>query len=452
MAIHLSDHFTYARLLRFTLPAVAMSLFTAVYSLTDGWFVSNYAGKEALAAVTLVFPLLGVLGAAGFMLGAGGCAHVGRLLGEGMHEEARQAFSLCIYATLALGTLLALLGQLVLEPLMACFGASGGTLAQSVLYGRISLLSLPCFMLQFCFQPFFACAERPRLGLAVTLGAGLCNMALDALLVAGLGYGLAGAATATAVSEALGGLAPLACFARAGQGPLALGRPLRPALAWGFLGRACANGCSEFLINVAYPLLTCLYNWRLMRLAGEDGVAAFGAQLYISYFFVAVFIGYALGSAPLVSFSFGAGTHAELANVFRKSLAVNALAGLVLAGLCLALAGPLAACYAGYDEALCALAARAIRLIAPMFLICWVNIWGSAFFTAVGQGLASGLIAGLRTLVFGSLAVLLLPEVLGLDGVWLGWSAAELACIGVTCPLLVRARREPARRNREGKA
>ncbi|MBR5050350.1 MAG: hypothetical protein IKX75_03320, partial [Desulfovibrio sp.] len=260
-----------------------------------------------------------------------------------------------------------------------------------------------------------------------------------------------------AASEALGGLAPLACFARAGQSPLALGRPLRPALAWGFLGRACANGCSEFLINVAYPLLTCLYNWRLMRLAGEDGVAAFGAQLYISYFFVAVFLGYALGSAPLVSFNFGAGTHAELANVFRKSLVLNALAGLVLAGLCLALAGTLAACYAGYDEALCALAARAIRLLAPMFLVCWVNIWGSAFFTAIGQGLASGLIAGLRTLVFGSLAVLLLPEALGLDGVWLGWCAAELACLGVTCPLLVRARRDPARRDparreRAGKA
>ena len=444
MAIHLSDRFTYGRLLRFTLPAVAMSLFTSVYSVADGWFVSNYAGKEALAAVTLVFPLLGVLGAAGFMLGAGGCAHVGRLLGEGRRREARQAFSLCIYATLALGTLLALVGQLVLEPLMACFGASGGTLAQSVLYGRISLLSLPCFMLQFCFQPFFACAERPRLGLAVTVGAGLANIALDALLVAGLGWGLAGAAMATAASEALGGLAPLACFARARQGQLALGRPLRAHRAWRFLAGACANGCSEFLINIAFPLLTCLYNWRLMHLAGEDGVAAFGAQLYISYFFTAVFLGYALGNAPIISFNAGAGTLAELDSVFRKSLVLNALAGLVLAGLCLALAGPLAACYAGYDQALCALARRAIALLSPTFLIGWINIWGSAFFTAIGRGLASGLIASLRTLVFGSLAVLCLPKVLGLDGVWLGGSCAELACLGVTCLLLVRARRERA--------
>ena len=440
MAIRLSDHFGYGRLIRFTLPAVAMTLFTSAYCVADGWFVSNFAGKEALAAVTLVFPLLGVLGACGFMLGAGGASAAGRLLGEGRAEEARQAFSSCIYAAFALGLALALLGQLLLEPACALFGASGETLAQSVLYGRISLLSLPCFILQFCFQPFFAAAEKPRLGLAVTVGAGLANIVLDALLVMELGWGLAGAAWATAASETLGGLAPIACFALSRSGPLALGRPLPSGRTWRFLAGACANGCSEFLANVAYPLLTCLYNWRLLGLAGEDGVAAFGALMYASYFFIAVLLGYALGSAPIASFHFGAGSRRELANVFRRSLVLNALAGLALAGLCFALAEPLAAFYAGYDGALCALTARALRLFAPMFLVCWINVYGSSFLTAIGCGLASGAVASLRTLAFGSLAVLLLPEALGLDGVWLAWGAAETATAFASVFLLARAR------------
>ncbi len=356
------------------------------------------------------------------MLGTGGAAAVGRLLGAGRKKEANQAFSLCIYAVLALGAVLALLGQLVLEPLMARFGASGETLGQSVLYARISLLSLPCFILEFCFQPFYATAERPRLGLAVTSGAGLANVLLDAFLVMGLGWGLAGAAWATAISEALGGSVPLACFIRSGQGLLSLGRPLSPRQAWRFLVRACGNGCSEFLANVAYPLLTCLYNWRLLRLAGEDGVAAFGAIMYLSCFFNAVLQGFALGSAPLASFNFGAGSRRELANVFRKSVVLNAAASLVLAGLCFALAEPLAALYTGYDGGLYALTSHALKLYSPMFLICWVNTYGASSLTALGRSLASAAIASLRTFAFGMLAIILLPELLGLDGVWLAWA------------------------------
>ncbi|MBO4369180.1 MAG: hypothetical protein J5803_03665, partial [Desulfovibrio sp.] len=337
MPIHLSDHFSYSRLLSFTLPSVVMMLFTSIYVVVDGFFVANFTGKQCFAAITLIFPLLGVLGAAGFMLGAGGAAVVGKMLGEKKDDEAKRTFSFFVAATGSAGILLSLFGQYFLEPIALFLGARGEMLDSSLLYGRICIFSLPAFMLQFFFQPFFVTAERPKLGLAITVAAGVSNMLLDALLVAVLDLGLAGAALATVASECVGGFLPLCYFAMPNKSLLALCRfQINLPQLWA----ACANGMSEMLINVAYPLLMGIYNAQLLRISNEDGVAAFGVLLYVSFVFTALFLGYALGSAPLVSYNLGAGRPKELRNLFRKSLCINALTGLVLTGLSYCAAEP----------------------------------------------------------------------------------------------------------------
>ncbi|MCR5813924.1 MAG: hypothetical protein K6G15_05495 [Desulfovibrio sp.] len=435
MAIHLSDHFSYSRLLAFTLPSVVMMLFTSIYVVVDGFFVANYTGKNGLAAITLIFPLLGVLGAAGFMLGSGGAAIVGKMLGEKQKALAQSTFSFFVAVTAVSGLLLSLLGQCLLEPVAKLLGARDEILSASLLYGRITLLSLPAFMLQFFFQPFFVTSEKPKLGLWVTVIAGLSNMLLDALLVAVLDFGLVGAALATAVSELLGGLLPIGYFLRKNTSLLALCRfqvHLPRLLA------ACGNGLSEFLINVAYPLLMAVYNAQLLRISDENGVAAFGVLLYISYVFIALFLGYAIGCAPLVSYNLGAGRPKELHNLLRKSLCINAVTGLILTLLAFFAARPLAEIFTGYDRELTDLSSRALMLYAPVFLLAWVNIYGSSFFTALNNGLASALIACLRTLVFGLAAILILPIFLGLDGVWISWSCGELATLLVTVWLFRR--------------
>ena len=439
MTIRLSDRFSYKRLLRFTCPAIAMMLFTSIYSVVDGYFVSNFAGKSALAAMTLIVPLLGMLGAIGFMLGTGGAAIVGKLLGEGRAAEAQRSFSLFVYVALGGGALLALAGEAVIGPLARLLGAEGELLAGSLVYGRICLLSLPFFMLQFLFQTFFVTAEKPKLGLAVTVAAGCTNMLLDALLVALLGWGLTGAALATALSECIGGGLPLLYFARKNTSLLRL---TRPGFSARMLGRACGNGASEFLNNIAFSYLIVLYNYQLLRLAGENGVAAFGILLYVSFVFSTIFAGYAIGVAPLFSYNFGAGRRDELKNLCAKSLVLNAGAGLFVALFCAWAAGPVARAFTGYDPALCQLSTRAIRLFAPAFLLLWANVFASSLFPALNNGRVSALIALLRMFVFGTLSLVIMPLLFGLDGLWCAWTMAELASLAVSlsCFLHLRGR------------
>ncbi len=438
MDIHLSDHFTYSRLIRFTLPAISMMVVTSLYTVVDGFFVSNFAGKNALAAITLIFPVLGILASLGFMMGTGGAALVGKRLGQGRKADARRAFSLLVCATFFVGLVLASLGQVFIQDIAVLLGAEGEMLAGSVLYARISLVSLPFFMLQFFFQTFFSTAEKPRLGLLVTVAAGCANILLDAVFVALCGWGLMGAALATAISEFLGGGLPLFYFARKNTSLLRLTWPrfsLRDLL------KAGGNGASEFLNNIAFSFLMMLYNWQLLRLAGETGVAAFGILLYVTFIFATIFGGYAIGSSPLVSYNFGANRRTELQNIFRKSLVLNSLAGLGIGLFCAVAAGPFARLFTGYDAALCELTTRAIRLFAPTFFFSWATVFGSAFFTALNNGAISALIAVLHMFVFGGLAILLLPALLGLDGVWCAWPVAELLSLLATAFFLLRCRK-----------
>ena len=438
MRIQLSEHFTYSKLLRFTLPSIVMMIFTSIYGVVDGVFVSNFVGKTPFAAVNLIMPLLIILGALGFMIGTGGTAIVAKTLGEGKPELANQYFSLLVYTGLIGGTAVGVLGIVFVRPVAAALGAEGQMLEDCVLYSRIILAANPFFILQNIFQSFFVTAEKPKLGLYVTVGAGVTNIVLDALLVAVFPMGLAGAAAATALSQTVGGLVPVFYFLRKNDSLLRL---TKTKLYGKILLKTCTNGSSELMSNISASVVTILYNLQLMRLAGEDGIAAYGAIMYVAFIFAAIFIGYAVGSAPIISFHYGAENTEELKSLLRKSVVLAAGAGAAMALLATLASAPLSKIFVGYDQDLYQMTVHGFRLFAFSFLLSGFNIFGSSFFTALNNGLISALISFLRTLIFQCASVLILPIFLGLDGVWLSIAAAEAAAFAVTLICLAANRR-----------
>ena len=414
-----------------------MMIFTSIYSVVDGLFVSNLAGKTPFAALNLIFPFLMFLGIVGFMFGTGGSALIGKTLGEGNSEKANRIFSLLVCSGFVAGTLFAIVGWPLLDNISRLLGADEAMVDDCVMYGRILLIALPFFILQIMFQELLVTAEKPRLGLRVTLVAGVLNMVLDYLLIAVFGLGLKGAAWATALSQMSGALIPLIYFLFPNSSLLRLGRPEWDGAA---LLQTCFNGMSEFFSNVANTVVSMLYNYQLMKYIGEDGVAAFGVVMYLAFVFVAIMIGYSIGSAPIVSFHYGAGNKLELKNVFRKSVMLIAVIGVLQFVLAQLLARPLAHIFVGYDRDLCDLTCRALRIYSVSFLLMGFNGYASSFFTALNNGVVSAVLSTNRTLVCETLAVLLLPLLFGVDGIWFAIIFAESTALLLTASMLLKHR------------
>lgn len=438
-AIQLSDHFTRKRLLRFSLPSIVMMVFTSIYGVVDGYFVSNYTGKTPFAAVNLIMPFLMILGGVGFMFGTGGGALIAKTMGEGKAEKADKLFSMTVYASILCGLVLTAVGLLFLRPFARLMGAEGELLENSLLYGTINLIALPFYILQYEFQCLFATAEKPKLGLYVTVASGVANMVLDWLLVAVLPFGLAGAAAATAASQFIGGVFPLVYFARKNSSRLHLTRcrlELRP------LGCICANGSSELMGNISMSLVNMLYNVQLMQYVGEDGIAAYGVLMYVSMIFQAIFIGYSVGTAPIVSYHYGAQNREELKSLLRKAIFIVAIAALCMFAAGELLAAPLSRLFVAYDEELLQMTTHAFAIFSFSFLFSGFAINGSSFFTALNDGLTSALISFLRTLVFQVAAVLLFPLLWGLDGIWFSIVAAEIMAVLATIFFLLKKQKK----------
>ena len=435
--IRLSDHFTYSKLLRFTLPSIVMMVFTSIYGVVDGLFVSNFVGKTAFASVNLVMPFVMILGGMGFMIGTGGTALVSKILGQGDPDTANRTFSMMVLFTLALGIVLSAAGIVFMRPVSRFLGATDAMMDDCVLYGRIVTGFTFAFMLQNVFQSFFIAAEKPKLGLKVTVAAGLANMVLDALFIAVFNWGVAGAAIATGLSQCVGGVLPLVYFLRPNSSLLRLSPTrlrLRPILA------ACGNGSSELMSNISSSVVSMLYNFQLMRLAGEDGVSAYGVLMYVQFIFISIYIGYSIGCAPVVSYHFGAQNHGELKNLLGKSVLLMGCTGVVLTALAMALADPLSRLFVGYDAGLFALTSHAFRLFAWSFLLAGFNIYASGFFTALNNGGISAAISFLRTLVFQSASVLILPIFLDVDGIWWAITVAEVFAFLISVTFLLAKR------------
>lgn len=438
MHIQLSDHFNYSKLLRYAFPSVIMLVFTSIYGVVDGFFVSNFVGKTPFSAVNFIMPFLMILGAVGFMFGTGGSALISQAMGEGKEEKANHLFSLIVYTSFICGVILAVLGIIFIRPIAAALGAEGQLLEDSITYGRIILLAIPAYVLQYEFQCLFATAEKPALGLYVTIAAGFTNIILDALFVAVFPFGLEGAAAATAISQCVGGIVPLVYFARQNNSRLRLGKTAFDRSA---LTKTCINGSSELMSNISMSVVSMLYNAQLLKYAGADGVAAYGVLMYVSFIFQGVFIGYSVGTAPIVGYHYGAGNRQELKNLLKKSLVLTGIFAVIMFAAAFALAKPLALIFVSYDKELLNMTVHAFSIFSFSFLCSGFAIYGSSFFTALGDGLTSAAISFLRTLVFQTLAVLILPLFLKLNGIWISIVCAEGMALIVTA-LFLRLKRK----------
>ena len=436
--IQLSDHFTYGRLLRVTLPSIVMMIFTSIYGVVDGIFVSNFAGKTAFAAINLIMPYLMVFGTLGFMVGTGGTALVSMTLGLGDKKKANEVFSMLIYFSIIGGVILTVLSILFMRPAAVALGATGQMLEDCVLYGNIVQLALTAYILQYAFQSFCVTAEKPNLSLGMTVASGVCNIVLDALFVGVFGWGLVGAAVATAIAQILGGMIPIIYFLRPNDSLLRLGKCRFDGNA---LLRTCTNGSSELMSNLSMSLVRMLYNLQLMKYAGEDGIAAYGVIMYVNFIFISIYVGFAIGSAPIAGYNHGAQNHEELKGLLRRSTVILAGFAGVMTAAAVLLAEPLSAIFVSYDAGLYEMTVRAFRIYSLSFLVCGFNIFGSSFFTALNNGLISAVISFIRTLVCQTAAVMLLPLAFGLDGIWWSILAAEAAAMVLTVYFLVRNRK-----------
>lgn len=435
--IQLSDHFSYSKLLRFTLPSMVMMVFTSIYGVVDGIFVSNFVGKTPFAAINLIMPLLMFLGIVGFMFGSGGSALIAKTIGEGNNERANRIFSMLVVVGILSGIVLGVLGYLLVKPVAIMLGATGKLLNDSVVYGQIVLVALPFFTLQNMFQSLFVTAERPKMGLLVTVISGVLNIILDIVFILLFDWGLMGAAFATVLSQVVGGVIPVFYFAFPNTSLLHIVKPLFDFKA---LWQTTLNGMSEFFSTVSMTVVSALYNYQLMKYIGEDGVAAYGVIMYITFIFFTLFIGFSMGSAPIVSYNYGARNDEELKNVFLKSVHIIALisAGLVI--VTQFLARPLSLLFAGYDSDLLELTVMAFRIYSISFLLAGFNGYVSSFFTALNNGVVSAVLATARTLVFETIAVLVLPLVFGLDGIWFAVILAEIMALVLSLLMLRKYR------------
>lgn len=437
MNIQLSDHFSYKKLLHFTLPSIIMMIFTSIYGVIDGLFVSNFAGKTPFAAVNFIMPFLMMLGAVGFMFGTGGSALIAKTMGEGDYEKANRLFSMFVAVSICCGIVIAGFAYTFIRQIAAFLGAEGRLLNDCVTYGRIIIIAIPAYILQMEFQSFFITAEKPQLGLAVTVASGVVNMVLDALFIIVFSWGLKGAAIATGLSQVVGGVIPMVYFYRENTSLLRIGKTEFDGKA---LVKACTNGSSELMSNISMSLVSMLYNVQLIKYAGEDGVAAYGVLMYVNLVFLAIFIGYSIGTAPVIGYHYGAENHNELKSLLAKSMIIICDASVSMLVLSIALTKPLSRLFVGYDETLLQLTVRGFYFFSLSFLFAGINIFSSSFFTALNNGLISALISFLRTLVFQISAVMLLPLIWEIDGIWISIAAAELASAVIALALIAANR------------
>jgi putative MATE family efflux protein len=435
MKIQLSDHFTYGKLLRFTLPSIIMMIFTSIYGVVDGIFVSNFAGKTSFAAINLIMPYLMVFGTLGFMIGTGGTALISKTLGMGDRKKANEIFSMLTYVSIIGGIILTVISMVFMRPAARLLGAEGQMLEDCVTYGLIVQTALTAYILQFAFQSFCVTAEKPNLSLGMMMVAGVCNIVLDALMVPQ--WGLVGAAVATAIAQIIGAIIPIVYFVRPNNSLLRLGKCRFDGKA---LLRTCTNGSSELMSNLSMSLVGMLYNVQLLNYAGEDGIAAYGVIMYVNFVFIAVFIGFAIGSAPLIGYNYGADNRPELKNLFRKSLILLGAFALLMTAAAELLAAPLSGIFVSYDQNLMEITTRGFMIYSLSFLLCGFNIFGSSMFTALNNGLVSAVISFLRTLVCQTCAVMILPLFFGLDGIWCSIVVAELAALLLTVGCFVKYR------------
>ena len=437
--ISLSEHFTYKKLIKFTLPTIIMMIFTSIYGVVDGLFISNVVKGNAFASVNLIMPVIMIIGTIGFMFGTGGSALISKTLGEGNSEKANRYFSMLIYLEIILGIIFTIIGLLFLEPIAILLKATKDMLPDCLTYGRILLIGMTAFILQNSFQSFLVAAEKPSFGLIISIIAGLTNMILDFLFIYVFKWGVAGAAIATVMSQFVGAIIPMIYFIKKNMSPLRLGKTkfeLSPIV------KTCTNGSSEMVTNLSMSLVNILFNMQLMKLVGSNGVSAYGIIMYVGFLFVGTYVGYSVGSAPIISYHYGAGNKEELKSLLRKSLKLLGIISIIMTLLAEIFAYPLASIFVSYDKELLSLTINALRLYSLSYIISWFNIYASSFFTALNNGFVSALISFVRTLIFQVISILILPKLVGINGIWLSILVAEVLSLIVSIICLIKNKKK----------
>ncbi len=427
--MELSEHFTYRKLIKFTIPTIIMMIFTSIYGVVDGIFVSNCVGADAFASVNLIMPALMILGSIGFMIGTGGSALVSKTIGEGDKKKANEYFSMLVYLLIIIGIILTLIGVFVIKPASRLLGADDNMIPDCVTYGTTIILFLVAFVLQNCFQSFIIVAGKPTFGLIVSIIMGLTNMFLDFLFMYVFKMGVFGAALATGISQLIGCIIPLVYFIHNNDGTLRL---VKAKFDGKVIIKSCINGSSEMLTNLSMSLVNMLYNIQLMKYIGSNGVVAYGIIMYVGFIFVGTYLGYSVGTAPIIGYHYGAENTDELKSLLNKSLKLILVTSFIMTGLAEILSKLLASIFVSYDVELLEMTTRAIRLFSLSYIISGFNIFASSFFTALNNGVVSGVISFLRTLLFQVAMILILPLILGLDGIWLAVVFAEILALIVS--------------------
>lgn len=440
MNIQLSDHFTYGKLIRFTMPSILMMLFTSIYGMVDGFFISNFVGKSAFAAINMIIPYLQILGGIGAMLGVGGSALVAKTLGEKNIPKARSYFTMMLYLMLFTGVLASIIGIFFIEPVAYLFGATESMLPDIKTYGIICLLFNLFLQAQYTFQNYLVVAEKPKFALKVIIIAGVTNMVLDAVFMGLLGMGVEGAALATGLSQCIAGILPFLWFlSKKNTSPLHFTRTkfeFKPML------QACINGSSEMLSSISGSITGILYNRQLMAYAGEDGVAAYGVVMYAAFIFIAIYIGYSNGSSPIMGYHYGAQNHKEMKNVLKKSLILLGCTSVILTTIAMVFARPISAIFVSYNASLLNMTTRAFTICAIPFLFMWFNMYTSSFFTALNNGPISAVISFVRALVFPVICIIFLPMLWDLDGIWMSLVISELAGTAIALIFMLALRKK----------
>lgn len=435
--IKLSDHFTYIRLLRFTMPTILMLLSASLYGVVDGLFIANCAGKTAFAAVNLIWPFPMLLGAIGYMFGAGGCALVSKTMGEGYYERARSYFTMLTITAVACGFLFASIGIFFIDDIANMLGAKSGMIhVNCVVYGRYIMAAMPLFILQCMFQPYMIAAEKPKWGLAIIFVAGCVNVLLDYYFLYNKNMGVAGAGLATMISQAVGAVLPMFLFVGKKHSKLYFVSKIKiePLV----LAKTCANGASEFIVNASMPFVNLLYVYALWKVAGEDGVGAYGVIMYVNIVFFSFYNGLAMGSSPIISFHYGAHQMYEVRNVKRIVFCLLSISGLLLFVVAELTSPMIAGLFSKGDEVFGDIIERSFSLYALSFLFAPYNIYASAFFTALNNGKVSAAISFSRILFFQVGALLTLPIWFGIDGFWMALPIAEVLCLGLSIFLYLK--------------
>ena len=411
-----------------------MMLFTSMYGVVDGLYLSHFSGKEAFAAITLIIPLPLLIGAWAYMIGAGGSAVIAKAIASDRQKDANEYFSFLVLISVLGSILLAGIGEIFLEPCAKLLGANDEMLPFCMTYGRILIAAVPLYVLQNVFQSFLTVAEHPKIGLAINLVSAFLNMALNFVFIRITNEVVTAVALATVVSQFVGGITPFVFFVRSKSTTLRFGRPHMPM---SLLGPVFANGVSEFVSEIFHPLASVMYNYKLMELTGLNGVAAYGVLMNVGFLFGSVFLGFAVGSAPLFTYKYEREDHDELHSLFIKSTISVVLMGFLLYGVACMIEGPFAAEFFGGDELLITMTEEAFALHSLSYMVMGLAVFASAFFTAIHDSRVSFLISFLRTLLFEVLAILLLPMLFDLNGVWAASLTSEVLTLLVTVGLLI---------------